>query len=57
VQKDQNSPVTRRIDLSDCKLLLPYGRNAAVDLKVDAKVGGCVKIGLSKVGVIGKPGW
>ncbi len=56
MQKDQKAPATRRIDLSNCKLLSPYGRNAADDLKVHSKVGGIVKIGLStKVGVLNKP--
>lgn len=57
LQKDQNTLVTRRIDLSNCKLLSPYGRNAADSLKVDAKVGEIVKIGLiSKIGTVIKPG-
>ena len=56
MQKDEKTPGSLRIDLSNCKLLSPYGRNAADSIKVDAKVGGIVKIGLlTKPGVIIKP--
>jgi hypothetical protein len=57
MQKDQQAPATRRIDLSNCKLLSPYGRNAADSLKVDVKVGGLVKEGVViKTGLINKFG-
>ncbi len=51
MQNDRKSSGDRRIDLSNCKLLLPYGRNAVDSLKYDVKVGAGVKVGL-----IGKPG-
>jgi hypothetical protein len=55
MQNDKKTPATRRIDLSNCKLLSPYGRNAADTLKVDTKVGGIIKVGvISKFGLITK---
>jgi hypothetical protein len=53
MQNDQKAPVTRRIDLSNCKLLSPYGRNGADALKVGLKFG---KVGqLIKRGFVIKP--
>jgi hypothetical protein len=55
MQNDKKTPATRRIDLSNCKLLSPYGRNAADTLKVDNKVGGIIKVGvINKFGLITK---
>jgi hypothetical protein len=55
MQNDQKTGKTGRIDLSNCKLLSPYGRNAADALKVGPKVGQSVKIGvISKFGLITK---
>lgn len=56
MSNDQKAPITRRIDLSNCKLLSPYGQNIADRLKIDAKAGMIQKIGfLNKPGIIGKP--
>jgi hypothetical protein len=58
MQNKQDVPSTRRIDLSNCKLLSTYGRNAVDSPKAgDIKVGGLVKTGiLIKIGQIRKPG-
>ena len=53
MKKDEKAPAARRIDLSNCKLLSPYGRNAADSVKVDSKVGGIIKTGVAiKIGQI-----
>jgi hypothetical protein len=70
MQNDQKAPATRRIDLSNSKLLSTYGRNLAEAIKnQEVKVGQLVKPGvlvkegilskigfLTKIGVIIKPG-
>jgi hypothetical protein len=57
MRKDQKKSAARRIDLSNCKLLAPYGRNGADSLKVGTKVGEIVKIGgMVKPGIMPKPG-
>jgi hypothetical protein len=56
----QNDPktATRRIDLSNCKLLSTYGRNPADAAKeTGVKVGGLIKpLLLSKQGILTKIG-
>jgi hypothetical protein len=58
MQSKKDMPSTRRIDLSNCKLLSTYGRNAADSFKADiVKVGGLIKRGvLIKIGQLRKPG-
>jgi hypothetical protein len=55
--QNEKAPATRRIDLSNCKLLSTYGRNAADSMKNDQiKIGALVKPGiLIKIGQILKP--
>jgi len=55
--EDKNAPVSRRIDLSKCKLLSTYGRSLA-DAKEDGvKIGAPVKTGvLTKLGILTKIG-
>lgn len=55
MEKGQQTLPARRIDLSKCKLLAPYGRNAADSLVVGPKIGGIIKTGiLGKIGTIVK---
>jgi hypothetical protein len=58
MQNKKDIPSNRRIDLSSCKLLSTYGRNAADSFKAsNVKVGGLVKRGiLIKIGQLRKPG-
>jgi hypothetical protein len=60
----QNQPKnTRRIDLSNCKLLSTYGRDlSAPTTNLQTKVGTFVKPGIltktgliTKIGIVGKP--
>jgi hypothetical protein len=59
---DSKTPATRRIDLSDCKLLSTYGRSLVGPTYQDVKVGILTKAGLLtklglsvKIGLIGRP--
>jgi hypothetical protein len=59
---DSQTPATRGIDLSDCKLLSPYGRSLVGPTYQNVKVGILVKSGLLtklglavKIGLIGRP--
>ena len=62
MEKNQKPFATRRIDLSNCKLLSTYGRNLASSSTDGVKVGTPVKTGFTKIGglvkfgIIGKPG-
>ena len=62
MQKNEKPSATRRIDLSNCKLLCTYGRNLATSSTDGVKVGAPVKTGLTKIGgmvkfgIVGKPG-
>jgi hypothetical protein len=62
MQKNEKPSATRRIDLSNCKLLSTYGRNLAGSATDGVKVGAPVKTGFTKVGgmvklgIVGKPG-
>lgn len=67
MEKNEKPSATRRIDLSNCKLLSTYGRELVDSTTDGVKVGapiktGFTKIGLNKVGgmvkfgVVGKPG-
>jgi hypothetical protein len=62
MEKNQKPSVTRRIDLSNCKLLSTYGRNLASSSTDGVKVGTPVKTGFTKIGgmvkfgIITKPG-
>jgi hypothetical protein len=58
MQNNRKASSNRRIDLYNCKLLFPYGRNAVDNIKIGAKVGGGgVKVGfIGKIGILGKPG-
>jgi hypothetical protein len=56
--KNTKKPVSRRINLSNSKLLSTYGRNIAEAMKSndEVKVGEMVKpLMFAKVGAIGKP--
>jgi len=62
MDKNEKPSITRRIDLSNCKLLSTYGRNLANSSTDGVKVGAPVKTGFTKIGglvkagVVGKPG-
>jgi hypothetical protein len=57
MQNDQKAPAKRRIDLSNCKLLSAYGRNAVDSNCMPTKVGTLTKPGiLNKFGILTKSG-
>ena len=62
MEKNEKPSVTRRIDLSNCKLLSTYGRELVDSTTDGVKVGAPIKTGFTKVGglvkfgVVGKPG-
>ena len=57
MQNDQKAPATRRIDLSNCKLLSAYGRSAVDSNCMPTKIGALIKPGLlNKFGVLIKSG-
>ena len=63
MKKNEKPSVTRRIDLSNCKLLSAYGRDLVDPTTDGIKVGAPVKTGtftkiggMVKFGIIGKPG-
>jgi hypothetical protein len=54
---DPKTPPTRRIDLSNCKLLSTYGRNPVGPDYQNVKIGILVKTGaLVKLGILVKVG-
>ena len=62
MEKNEKPSATRRIDLSNCKLLSTYGRELVDSTTDGVKVGAPIKTGFTKVGglvkfgVVGKPG-
>lgn len=54
---DPKTPPTRRIDLSNCRLLSTYGRNPVGPAYQNVKVGAFVKTGtFVKIGLLAKVG-
>ena len=62
MEKNEKPSVTRRIDLSNCKLLSTYGRELVGSTTDGVKVGAPIKTGFTKIGglvkhgIVGKPG-